>query len=200
VKLGLAGAPVRRTYSIASAPHETHLEFCIEQVPGGRFTSRLGEVSVGDRLELAPKPKAGIELLPGFTKHVMVATVTGIAPLRSLLRHALHGEKPSGSAAPAFWVLHGASYADELPYAGELAELERSGRVAYLPTVSRPSETRNRGWSGRQGRVEAHVLSLLESLGPANGVAVYACGHPEMVRGVREMLTPLGYRVEVEAF
>ena len=48
----------------------------------------------------------------------MVATVTGIAPLRSMLRDAMR----RGIDAE-FVVLHGASYADELPYHEELVAL-----------------------------------------------------------------------------
>jgi NAD(P)H-flavin reductase len=196
IKVGLPGVPIRRSYSIASAPHEPHLELCIERVPGGRLSALLAGVSSGARLELAPKPKGSFTLQTGKLRHLMVATVTGIAPLRSMLRNAL--SQPG--AAPEFWILHGASHADELPYADELAELERSEpRVHYLPTVSRPGDLKNRGWTGRAGRVETHVLSTLHALG-GRDVAVYACGHPEMVGNVQSLLRPLGYDVSSEDF
>lgn len=195
VKLALAGAGVRRSYSIASAPHEPFLEFCIERVPGGRLSALLAEASPGVRLELA-QPKGKFTLQRGKPRHLMVATVTGIAPLRSMLRDAL--AKPGTSE---FWVLHGASHAHELPYAAELVELAaQDPRVHYLPTVSRPGDRANRGWAGRVGRVEAHLLATLQPLGPAENVAVYACGHPEMVGNVQSLLTPMGYRVSAEDF
>jgi NAD(P)H-flavin reductase len=196
IKLGLPGAGVRRTYSIASAPQDEHLEFCIERVPGGRLSAQLSGVAPGARLELAPRPKGKLSLQSGKARHLMVATVTGIAPLRSILRDAL-----SKQGSSEFYILHGASYADELPYADELAELAGSNpRVRYLPTVSRPGDLRNRGWAGRVGRVEAHVLSTLQPLGSGSDVAVYACGHPEMVGNVHSLLTPMGYSVSAEDF
>lgn len=205
VKLGLERATVRRRYSIASAPHEGHLEFCIESVPGGRLSSHLFELVPGEPLALAREPKGSFALRADRRRHVMVATVTGIAPLRSMLRDALSGASALAARAGAepgeFWVLHGASYADELPYADELAELaSRDARVHYLPTISRPGATRNQGWSGQQGRVDALVLPTLRALGAKHDVAVYACGHPEMVRGVRETLEPLDYLVLSEAY
>jgi ferredoxin--NADP+ reductase len=206
VKLGLPGVATRRTYSIASAPHEAHLEFCIELVPGGRLSSLLFRLVPGARLELAPNPKGSFVLQSGKRLHLMVATVTGIAPLRSLLRAAL-AERSAPGHTEAFWILHGASHADELPYAAELAELAaRDRRVVYLPTVSRPGASRNQGWSGRTGRVEAHILASAKALEAETAgaskadIAVYACGHPEMVRSVQDAFAPLGYAVSAEDF
>ena len=206
VKLGLPGVATRRTYSIASAPHEAHLEFCIELVPGGRLSSLLFRLAPGARLELAPQPKGSFALQSGKRLHLMVATVTGIAPLRSMLRAAL-AQRPATGRVDAFWILHGASHADELPYAAELAELAaRDPRVVYLPTVSRPGASRNQGWRGRTGRVEAHVLASVKALeaetpGASKAdIAVYACGHPDMVRNVQDAFTPLGYAVSAEDF
>jgi ferredoxin--NADP+ reductase len=202
MKLGLERAPVRRRYSIASAPHEHHHEFCIESVPGGVLTSLLFELVAGEPIALAAQAKGSFALRAGRRRHVMVATVTGIAPLRSMLREALFGASArDGAGAAEFWVLHGASYADELPYAGELTELaRRDARVHYTPTISRPGATRNQAWGGEQGRVDALVLPTLRALGAKDDVAVYACGHPEMVRSVRESLEPLGYLVLTEAY
>jgi NAD(P)H-flavin reductase len=201
IKLGLSS--VRRSYSIASSPSDPHLEFCIEAVPGGRFTSQLFELAAGEQIALGPKAKGDLALRADRHQHVMVATVTGIAPLRSMLRDALQaGAKKGGSAVQSeFWILHGASYADELPYADELTALAGAdSRVHYVPTVSRPGAARNRGWAGHLGRVETLVMPTLQALRSKADVAVYACGHPEMVRGVRDKLSSLGYLVLDEAF
>lgn len=204
MKLGLERASARRRYSIASAPYEEHLEFCIEGVPGGLLTSLLFELVPGEAISLAREAKGSFALRADRRRHVMVGTVTGIAPLRSMLRDALFGPSAAGrtgSGAVEFWVLHGASYADELPYGDELAALaRRDARVHYLPTVSRAGATRNQGWSGNSGRVDGLVLPTLRTLGPKQDIAVYACGHPEMVRTVRESLEPLGYLVLAEAY
>jgi NAD(P)H-flavin reductase len=216
LRIGLAHAAVRRRYSIASAPADEHLEFCIESVPGGQLTSLLFELSAGAQLAIGAKAKGSFALRRDRQRHVMVATVTGIAPLRSMLRSALfpaalspaalsHAAPPRAAAphsgVPQFWVLHGASYADELPYADELAALARSDpRVHYVPTVSRPHAPRNRGWTGQHGRVDGLVLPTLRALGSKHDIAVYACGHSEMVRAVRQRLEPLGYLVVDESF
>ncbi|MGD8860389.1 MAG: FAD-binding oxidoreductase [Myxococcales bacterium] len=193
IKLGAAGARERRPYTIASAPSDAELQFCVEHVPGGALTPTLFSLGVGDRLELGNAAKGSFALDPQARTHVMVATVTGIAPLRSMLR-----------AAPAdagrFVVLHGASYADELPYLQELRQLAaRDPRVRYVPTVSRPAEARNRAWQGETGRVDDLALRIAAELNPVDA-RVYACGNPGMVQRVARELGARGFRVSTEAF
>jgi ferredoxin--NADP+ reductase len=193
VKLGAGGARKRRPYTIASAPADAELQFCIEHVPGGTLTPTLFSLRPGDRVELGDAPKGSFALDPAARTHLMVATVTGIAPLRSMLR-------AHPASAGRFIVLHGASYADELPYLRELQALAaRDPRVRYVPTVSRPGEPRNRSWRGEQGRVDDLALRAAGEL-DASGARVYACGNPGMVQRVARELGALGFRVSTEAF
>ena len=87
-------------------------------------------------------------------------------------------------------MLHGASYADELAYHDELAELAREHpRVTYRPTVSRPAESRNAGWTGDVGRVDALARVVADGIRP-DGTHVYACGNSAMVETVRRDSAP----------
>lgn len=197
VKLGLPGDPVRHSYSIASAPSEPALDFCIEAVPQGRLSPGLFAVKPGDRVEIGDKAKGELALDRSKRKHLMIATVTGIAPLRSMLREALAGPHEQSE----FSILHGASYAEELPYQQEFSALGRAHPlVTYLPSISRPEDPRNRHWSGQRGRVDTLVVGVLQGLGPPTEVAVYACGNPGMIDSVKRLLAPLGYQVLSEAF
>ncbi len=177
LKLGVPGSR-SGSYSIASAPHETHLEFCVELIAGGRLSPALFTLRPGDRVTLTDRAK-GSFVLATAPCHVMVATVTGIAPLRSMLRDALHH-----GTNDEFIVLHGASHADELPYMEELTALAAAdARVQYRPTVSRPGVVRNRNWPHGSGRVDDLACRVAAELDPRR-THVYACGHPEMVRRV----------------
>jgi NAD(P)H-flavin reductase len=102
-----------------------------------------------------------------------------------------------------FIVLHGASYGNELGYREELTALaeRRPETVAYLPTVSRPENARNADWAGARGRVESQVAAAFARFGltPAN-TAVFACGHPEMVRNVAGDCRRRGFTAYTEAF
>jgi NAD(P)H-flavin reductase len=193
VKLGVPGQR-SGSYSIASAPHDAHLEFCVELIPGGRLSPALFALKPGDRVTLADRPRGSFLLEPAVTRHLMVATVTGIAPLRSMLRDALH----RGLDAE-FIVLHGASHADELPYFAEMTALAAANaHVRYVPTVSRPTAARNAGWTGDTGRVDDLACRVAATLDTRH-THVYACGHPQMVRRVRGELGA-SFPVSTEVF
>ena len=178
VKLGVPGKR-NASYSLASAPHEAHVEFCVELIPGGRLSPSLFALRAGDAVTLSDAPK-GKFLLESAPIHLMVATVTGIAPLRSMLRDALHR-----GSADEFVVLHGASHQDELPYLDELTALAgSSAHVTYRPTVSRPTAAQNAGWAQDVGRVDDLACRVSATV-DSRRTHVYACGHPEMVRRVR---------------
>lgn len=102
--IGLDG--VERPYSIVSSPHEPFLELFLELVQHGELTPKLWTLRVGDAVSLRPRPKGVFTLEEKFPVHLMVATVTGIAPLVSMLRHAIH----RGERRFRFVVLQGASY------------------------------------------------------------------------------------------
>ena len=69
--------------------------------------------------------------------------------------------------------------------------------MTYVPTVSRPTDPRNAGWTGRTGRVEAIVGPILDELGlgPADSIA-YICGNPDMILAAEETLLARGYPEE----
>jgi len=190
---------VTRTYSLASAPHEPHLEFFIELHPGGAMSEVLRTLRPGRTVRVF-SPGGDFRLSRSKRRHVMVATVTGIAPFVSLLRDALRAE--AGGAA-VFHVLHGASYQDQFGYRDELTALAARfpGRLFYLPAVSRAGEPRNAGWRGATGRVIDLVELYLRQHGlGAADTALYACGHPDMVGGVRKRFRPLGFELRVESY
>jgi ferredoxin-NADP reductase len=184
------GQGKRRSFSLASAPHDDHVELCIGRNPTGTVTPALFAMSPGDRLDIDPRPRGRFGLATART-HLMVATGTGIAPLRSMVRDALHR-----GSADQFVILHGASHADGLPYRDELTALaEAESRVTYQPTVSRPDT----GWAGHRGRVDALALDVARSL-DRRATHAYACGNPGMVASLAKALDSAGFAVSTEAF
>jgi ferredoxin--NADP+ reductase len=196
--VGVAG--VERPYSIVSSPREPLLELFVELIPPplGHLTPLLHALAVGDSVTLRPRAKGVFLLRPEFRNHVMVATVTGIAPFVSMLRHWLDG--PADGSR--MFVLEGASFRDEFGYDEELAALaERDPRVRFVPTCSRPDDPRNVGWQGQTGRVhtivERHVRDW--ELTPAE-TCIYACGHPQMIEDLRARYAGTGFQFEEERF
>ena len=197
--IGLEG--IERAYSIVSAPHEESLELFLELVPlpDGVLTPKLWELEEGDSLSIRPRAKGIFVFKPAMPNQLLVGTVTGIVPYISFLRDYIQADRTGHH----FYVLLGASYRDELTYDRELGLLasERPELVTFVPSVSRPSEERNSGWTGEVGRVNQIVESQLEryELTPQDTL-VYACGHPGMIEDVKDQLVPRGYKVEEERF
>jgi ferredoxin-NADP reductase len=183
----------RRSFSLASAPQDPHLELCIGLNPRGRLTPTLFSLRPGARVEIDPRPRGSFGLATSARRHLMVATGTGIAPLRSMVRDALRGAFDGELV-----ILHGASHAHGLPYRDELTDLAASDpRVTYRPTVSRPAP--GPVWPGRTGRVDPLAFEVARTLDPRDTHA-YACGNPGMVAHVATELGRAGFSVSREAF
>ena len=192
---------IERAYSIASSPDEDQIELFIELVPppDGNLTPLLNELNVGDTVTMRLRAKGIFVLKPEFKNHVMVGTVTGVAPYVSMMRKHL---KESESSDKNFIILEGASYLDEFGYDEELMLLDKSNNnVTFEASVSRPDEERNDSWTGYKGRVNNILLDRLDEWGlnPSETI-VYACGHPGMIEDVKEKLEKTDYTFLEERF
>ena len=191
LKLGVVGGK-REDFSIASAPHEPDLELAVELREGGTVTPRLFALRIGDAVDIGGAAKGSLRLDTDADHHLMVATVTGIAPLRSMVLDALHRGTTAG-----FTILHGASYATELAFGDELAGGD--DRVRYVATVSRPTEPANRSWTGPTGRVDPLARMVAGGLDPRT-THVYAVGNGGMIKAVKRDLGGAGFRISTESY
>lgn len=191
--LGLAtgGALIQRPYSMA-APHapDGAWEFHVRRVRGGALTERLWELSAGARLRLgAPRGRFTPDPLDQRSR-LFAATGTGIAPFVAMIRDDLAAGRRRRTV-----VVHGVAHVDELGFADFLASLaaERGSGIRYVPTISRPADPRNSGWSGATGRAEAVLADRWDALGldRARFVA-YLCGNPGMVSAAQATLAARG--------
>jgi ferredoxin/flavodoxin---NADP+ reductase len=196
----LGSGGVERPYSIVSSPREPLLEIFVERIPPpeGHLTPLLHALRVGDTVTLRPRAKGVFLLRPEFRNHVMVATVTGVAPFVSMLRYWL--EDPVDDRR--MYVLEGASFLDELGYDEELRALAaQHPRIVFVPTCSRPLDPRNADWQGETGRVHTIVERYVAQWGLAPGdTCIYACGHPQMIEDLRGRYTGTGFSFEEERF
>src|SRR5262249_41677473 len=79
---------VERAYSIASSPDEPLVEFFFELVPQGEVTPLLHKLNKGDTVTFrkVAKGRFTLDMESGRTNHLLVSTVTGIAPFVSYVR------------------------------------------------------------------------------------------------------------------
>lgn len=180
------GGVIERPYSIVSSPHERFLEFFVELVPGGDLTPKLWELRLGSSILIRRRIVGHFSLDTHVSRHLMLATVTGVAPFVSMLR--TQQIERGTETRDRFLLIHGASRSFDFgPYRGELEESSRSGWLSYIPTISRPWEEPD--WKGERGRIEDIVRKHADQLGfDSTSTVVYACGHPGMVDSVKGLL------------
>ncbi|MGA3188933.1 MAG: FAD-binding oxidoreductase [Bryobacteraceae bacterium] len=175
------GKKITRAYSIASAPSETNrFELCLNLVHEGLLSPRLFEMKAGDAVEI--RPPLGMFVLRNPPRDtVFIATGTGIAPFRSILKAQLN------ATSQTFTLIFGVRHESHLMYREEFEEMARKfPHFHFLPTLSRPVES----WTGRSGHVQAH---LQEAIGERRDVDVFLCGLKLMVDDVRNILKEMGF-------
>jgi ferredoxin/flavodoxin---NADP+ reductase len=192
VRVGVSGAT--HPYTIASAPEDPYLEFCIELVPNGRLTPRLFALRPGERASVGTRAKGSLVLDEGVSDHLMFATVTGVAPFISMLRRERRALRPGRRIL----LVHGASSSAELVYRNELEDLARAlPGFTYVPALSQPEA----GWSGERGRLPSISAAWAERFDLVPGhCRVYACGNPAMVEAISAQFESAAVPVSTESF
>lgn len=185
VKEQVNGKEIIRAYSIASPRDGNRFSLCLNCVPEGILSPRFFSLKPGDVIEIG-EPLGYFTLRNPDRRAVLVATGTGIAPFRSMLRDQL------AELEVPVTLLFGVRHEGGLLYRGEFEELtSKHPNFRFLPTITRPSPT----WTGRSGRVQLHLdeaLSIETEPDRAN-TDVYICGLKEMVDSVRGELKRRGF-------
>ncbi len=88
VGMEVAGKPLMRAFSIASANYDEQLEFLSIKVANGPLTSQLQNIRIGDELLVSSKPTGTLvvdHLLEGRNLFLL-STGTGLAPFMSIIQ------------------------------------------------------------------------------------------------------------------
>jgi CDP-4-dehydro-6-deoxyglucose reductase, E3 len=154
-------------------------QIAVTRVEGGPGSNYLHEVMPPAVLPMAG-PEGFFTLQTPERPILMVATGTGVSPMRSML--LAHAELPRTI------LLLGSRTPEDLVYREDFEQLarERDG-FSFVPTLSRAPD----GWQGRRGYVQTHVAELIAELG--GDCDVYVCGLHKMIQQVRSVVrTELG--------
>lgn len=175
-----------RSFSMASAPAGNLIDFHVRRIPGGRYTDQwLGQACAGAPVEIeAP--------LGVFSYHeedwrplIMMATGTGIAPIKAILESLLDNE--DCPPVTLYWGMRTEAdlyIRDEIEsWAGRLYEFN------FVPVLSRAGPD----WQGRRGYVQQAVLEDHDDLSEH---AFYLCGAPEMICQAKSLLAERGASLE----
>lgn len=200
IGLEVAGKPLMRAYSIASANYEENLEFLSIKVPNGPLTSRLQHLEVGDEILVSRKPVGTLvadDLKPGKNLFLF-GTGTGLAPFMSIIK-----DPDVYDRFEKIVLVHGVRFVSELAYSdfiqNELPNNEFFGdvireKLIYYPTVTR-EPFRNTGRVTdliENGKLCADIG--LPALNPETDRAML-CGSPALLEDLCKILDARGFVV-----
>ncbi len=185
-ELGPAGSAARVPFSLASAPEETaaagSLEFLIKEDAAGRWGAHFPPLARGMRLTVrGPSGSFVFPDRPRERRFLFIAGGTGIAPLRSMIRHAI-----LAGIDGRLSLLYSARTPKDFAYLAELRGMARRGALELSLSATREMPPR---WGGLRGRIaRAQVTPLVDD--PAT--LCFVCGPAAMVAEVPPMLEALG--------
>ena len=175
-------------FAIASAPEDEEFEFLIKRTGGasGDAGGPFYSLKEGETVGLAQIAGRGFRVDDHAGDDlVFVAMGTGIAPVRSALRHAIARAGRFGRLV----VLYGARTPEDFCYADETEQWQAAG-VELRQVISRPDGYE---WAGETGYVQSLLDHVLPTL--ASPVAFLA-GSREMIEHTRDRLREMGLDAE----
>jgi ferredoxin-NADP reductase len=190
-----AGAPTKRSYSVANAPgNGLALEIAVSYVLGGAATALLSALEHGGTISASgPYGRFCLMDTDQNARYLLIGTGTGITPYRAMLvKLAAMFERASasGDAEKHVVLIQGARTAAELLYSDEfVAFAAKYPQFRYLACTSREAP---QAAHGRSGHVQAALAEL--SLDGTRDIA-YLCGNPNMVDECFTQLKDAGFPV-----
>jgi CDP-4-dehydro-6-deoxyglucose reductase, E3 len=176
----------RRSFSIASPPHDSRLlELHVRRVEGGEFSAPLFGDERKSALLSTEGPLGQFVYRAGVAPMLLIGGGTGIAPLLSILRHVI--ETGLERDMIVYWGvrarrdLYAHAVLEDLvarAAAVRAGEVGPGASLSYVPVLSEPEH----GWPGARGWVHEAVLKDIADLKKYD---VYTAGPPAMIAAVR---------------
>jgi ferredoxin-NADP reductase len=186
----------RRTFSIASPPHDLGQLWVATRLTGSAMKRSLVEVGLGTPVEILGP--AG-----SFTLHqdasipaVFIAGGIGITPFRSIVHDAVRRRLPH-----RIMLIYSNRTPEGTPFHEEFLRLaETHPSFSYLPTMTQPDKARH-PWTGESRYVNAEFLR--DRVGDLAPPLFYLAGPPGLVVAVTKAVVEAGAdpsRVRSEEF
>jgi CDP-4-dehydro-6-deoxyglucose reductase len=176
----------RRSFSIASPPHDARLlELHVRHAPGGELTDLLFSRDPQGMLLSLEGPLGRFVYRHGVAPMLLVGGGTGLAPLKSILRHVV--ESRLQREITLYW---GVRSERDLYWHDELEALARCApNFRYQAVLSEAGPQ----WQGKRGWVHEAVIRDTHALDTYD---IYASGPPDMIVRVRADFARVGVSAE----
>lgn len=176
----------RRSYSISTPPSDRrHFEVCVRAIAGGHGSNYVHRLRPGDRLKVEG-PYGDFVLQESSDKEIlMIATGTGISPIKSMLMHLLD-TRSSRRIRLFFGVRHESDLFYTDLYRGLSA---RNPEFSYDIILSSPNPE---SWTGPRGRVTDLIENKVRPE-DAEHTEAYLCGGIQMIEDVKAHLKARGF-------
>lgn len=174
--------PRRTSYSIASPSlYPDFIELCVTKVDHGVSSNYLHNLKKGDTVTIMGPLGRFTLPTPLPRDPVFIATGSGIAPFRSMIRRILHD-----GTDKTLTLIFGNRYDEDIIYQKEWEELAKQhSNFKVRFTLSRPTDK----WKGAKGYVQDQLADFVPQ--PAEK-EFYICGLSNMINAVQEKLLSLG--------
>lgn len=167
-------------FAIASAPYPGEHRFELLLKLGTALTDAIAKLAPGSPVRSSAALGKGFPLDRAVGRDlVLVATGSGISPVRSVIETVMQRRADFGIVSLYFGARTPGSFAYRKSF-----EEWRAAKIEVYPVVSRPQDT---GWTGLTGYVQSHLGGVHLSTAIA-----FLCGQKAMVTAVREALAKLG--------
>ena len=169
-----------RAYSIANAPRSVSaFDLCLNRVEEGFLSNWLCDLEEGAVVQFHG-PHGMFTLRQPHQDSVLIATGTGIAPIRGMVQWLF--AHPERHQDREFWLVYGTRHETGLYYRDEFLAIEQAhSNFHYLPTLSRGADS----WTGLRGYVQDHVREIVRD---RRDMHAYICGLHQMVDANRKLL------------
>jgi sulfite reductase (NADPH) flavoprotein alpha-component len=165
--------PVPRYYSVASGASDAEVEICVRKLNGGRCSTLLHALALGDEIDAFVRPNPDFSLPSRRKPVIMVSAGTGIAPFTGIVR-----DNRRKQPLHLFW--GGRNSTSDYLYHDVLQEALTQNHLATLTTAfSRVEDAAH-----VQDRVRSEATRLADLL--RKGASVMVCGGDAMAHAVRQ--------------
>ena len=168
-------APIYRSYSLSSHPHDDYLEYCIKLIPNGKASTHIAHMHIGEQLTIKG-PVGRFVQTHTATPLYFIATGTGLAPIMSILQDEIIYKHTTKS----IHVLFGVRHAEDVFWQDRLEQFAQHSHVTVGICLS--GNTTENTTLFQSGRVTEHIKIDVEG-------RYFLCGNKQMVIDVRTMLT-----------